>query len=286
MQFYKKDAQVFVPSSDNETDAFSRTTDLTVSAHPDDTESISYHAIEECFHKKDRHFSAIIVSDGAGCARTGEYADYSDEEMVAIRRVEQKKAAMIGEYSSLVMLDYTSSEVKDRENLHVVDDLYRLLMEMRPKRVYTQNLADKHDTHVATVIKTILAIRRMPKDSRPEKLYGCEAWRSLDWMKDERKIIFDVSRKPNLFAALFGVFDSQISGGKRYDEAIVGRRLANASFLESHQADTFTKAQYAMDLTPLIQNDDMETSDFILQYVSEFLEDVRKRVEKLESVKS
>ena len=38
-------------------------------------------------------------------------------------------------------------------------------------------------------------------------------------------------------ADLLRVFQSQIAGGKRYDLASLGRRLANATFFESHAVD-------------------------------------------------
>ena len=47
----------------------------------------------------------------------------------------------------------------------------------------------------------------------------------------------DVSGRDNLAAAMNGVFDSQIAGGKRYDLATIGRRAANATFFESHATD-------------------------------------------------
>jgi len=59
-------------------------------------------------------------------------------------------------------------------------------------------------------------------------------WRDLDWLVDSDKAPFDVSEHENLQAALLGVFDSQIAGGKRYDLASMGRRRANATYFESH----------------------------------------------------
>jgi hypothetical protein len=55
---------------------------------------------------------------------------------------------------------------------------------------------------------------------------GCEVWRDLDWLLDSDKVALDSSAKPELAAALLKVFDSQISGGKRYDLATLGRRAA------------------------------------------------------------
>ena len=68
-----------------------------------------------------------------------------------------------------------------------------LIGEARPAVVYTHNLADKHDTHVAVALRTLAAIRSLPADVRPAAFYGCEVWRDLDWMVDEDKVAFDVT---------------------------------------------------------------------------------------------
>jgi hypothetical protein len=121
-----------------------------------------------------------------------------------------------------------------------------------PRFVYTHNLADKHDTHVGVALKVIAAIRCLPEPDRPQKLFGCEVWRDLDWMVDSDKVPTDLTTHENLQAALLGVFDSQIAGGKRYDLASMGRRRAHATYYESHGVDISLGLSYAMDLTPLI----------------------------------
>ncbi len=155
-----------------------------------------------------------------------------------------------------------------------------LIKEMKPKHVYTHNLADKHDTHVSTALRTIAAIRRLPKEDRPQNLYGCEVWRSLDWLMDSDKIPFDLSGQENLQLALLGVFDSQISGGKRYDLASMGRRKANATYFESHGLDSTQGLSFGMDLTPLVVDDNLSISEFILAHLNRFSEDVTERIAK------
>ena len=80
--------------------------------------------------------------------------------------------------------------------------------------------------------------------------------------------------------ALLGVFDSQIAGGKRYDLASLGRRRANATYFESHGVDVSTGMSYAMDLTPLIQNDDMEIAGFVENHIRKFSKDVEDRLSR------
>jgi hypothetical protein len=101
------------------------------------------------------------------------------------------------------------------------------------------------------LIAVLTAVRSLPKDERPKIVYGCEVWRDLDWLCDEDRVLFDVSENPQLSKDICGVFESQISGGKRYDDAVLGRRTAHATFFATHSLDFATALQYAMDLTPL-----------------------------------
>jgi len=153
-------------------------------------------------------------------------------------------------------------------------------MAARPEIVFTHNLADKHDTHVAVAVKLINAIRALPKEFRPEKLYGGEVWRSLDWVNDSEKTVFDVTEHSNMAASLVSLFDSQVSGGKRYDLATQGRRMANATYFESHGTDNAESLMYAIDMTPLIEDDTLGISDFINSYIDNFKKDVNDRLEK------
>ena len=88
----------------------------------------------------------------------------------------------------------------------------------------------------------------------PKKVYGCEVWRDLDWLPDDDKQVLPVSARSNIAAALVGVFDSQVSGGKRYDLATAGRRLAHATYFASHGTDEESALNFAMDLTPLVED--------------------------------
>lgn len=262
----------YIPDGTDEETGISRTTHLAISAHQDDVEFMAYAPVAECFGQKDKHFGAIIVTDGAGSPRSGLYADYTDEEMKAVRIVEQKKAAFVGEYSFLAMLGYPSKAVKDAKNEKVVEELASLIRRARPKYLYTHNLAE---THVATALRVISALRKLAPEERPEKVYGCEVWRDLDWLCDEEKVYLDCGAHPNLMRCLSAVFDSQIVGGKRYDLAAEGRRLANATFSASHACDTYEALNYAMDLTPLMD----ETVD-IVAYILKFIDRFKGEVEE------
>lgn len=277
MNFNQPTADVFVPDNLPLEQALARTTHMAISAHHDDIEIMAAGAILECFQQQDKWFTGVVVSDGRGSPRDGLYAHYTDEEMRAVRIKEQRKAAYVGEYAAQVILDYPSREIKSGANQTVAADLSALLRAAHPQLVYTHNLADKHDTHVGVALKVIAAARALPPEMRPLKLFGCEVWRDLDWMVDEDKVAFDLSQHDALQAALLGVFDSQIAGGKRYDLASMGRRRANATYFASHGVDTALGLTYAMDLTPLLLDDSADPLEFVQQHIRNFARDVSER---------
>jgi LmbE family N-acetylglucosaminyl deacetylase len=281
MRFALDTAELFVPDGLPEAGALARTTHMSFGAHQDDIEIMAASAILECYQQTDKWFTGVVVTNGAGSPRADLYKDYTDDDMRTVRRKEQKKAAVIGEYAAQALLDFSSGAVKDASNAGPVGDIALLLKTARPKFVYTHNLGDKHDTHVGVAVRVVQACRVLPPELRPEKLFGCEVWRDLDWMIDEDKVPFDVSAHENLQAALLGVFDSQIAGGKRYDLASMGRRKAHATYYASHGVDATTGLTFGMDLTPLIQEPSLSIADFTQRFIDRFAAEIAGRLKKL-----
>jgi LmbE family N-acetylglucosaminyl deacetylase len=272
-------ADAFVPDGADLGVALARTTHLAVGAHQDDLEVMAAHGVLECFQNAARWFTGVVVTNGSGSARDFEYRDYSDERMMDVRLLEQRKAAYVGEYSAMLQLRHPSSAVKDVAARAVVDDLVGILQETRPEVVYTHNLADKHDTHVAVALRLITACQALPREARPRRIIGCEVWRDLDWLCDADKVVMPVDRHENLHAALLGVFDSQIAGGKRYDLATAGRRRAHATYFDSHGTDEHSALIWGMDLTPLLEGAD--PADLVRNYIARFEAEVAGRVARL-----
>ena len=272
-------ADVFVPDGTEIGAALSRTTHLAIGAHQDDLEFMAAHGVVECFQNPSRWFTGVVVTNGGGSARDFEYKDYSDERMMDVRQLEQRKAAFVGEYSAMLQLRHPSALVKDAAAPVVVQDLLNILRETRPEVVYTHNLADKHDTHVAVALRLIAACLELPADARPKRIIGCEVWRDLDWLCDPDKVAMPVDRHENLHAALMGVFDSQIAGGKRYDLATAGRRRAHATYFESHGTDEHSSLIWGMDLTPLLNGADPH--ELVKSYIARFEAEVAGRITRL-----
>lgn len=281
MQFHNPDADAFVPDGLPLDKALARTTHMAIGAHQDDLEIMAYHGIAECFGRDDQWFTGVVATNGAGSARSGIYERFTDEEMQQVRRREQRKAAYVGEYACQLQLNYTSSQVKDATQPALREDLVAVLRAARPRVVYLHNLADKHDTHVAVALRAIAALREVAGEFRPEKVYGCEVWRDLDWLQDEDKQALPVSARSNIAASLVGVFDSQVTGGKRYDLATAGRRLAHATYYASHATDVETALNFAMDLTPLIADATIPVEQYVLGFIDRFRCEVENRLAKL-----
>lgn len=281
MQFRKPTAEVYVPDGKTAAQALTRTTHLAIAAHQDDIEIMAMSGILDCFGQPDKWFTGCVVTDGAGSPRDGVYARYTDAEMMTVRRLEQKKAAMVGEYAAQVFLDYPSKEIKNPSETGPVDDLRSLLAACGAEVVYLHNLCDKHDTHIAVALRAIAALRQLPEGQRPRKLYGCEVWRDLDWLADADKVVFNCDGHENLAAALLGVFDSQIAGGKRYDLATLGRRRAHATYHQSHSVDAAQLINFGMDLTPLVRDIEIDPVEFACEHVARLEKDIRERIGKL-----
>ena len=277
MELHNATAEIFIPDRKPVPEALNRITHLGIGAHQDDLEFMAFHGIIECFRREDRWFGGVTCTNGAGSARTGPYAGFTDAQMMQVRRAEQNTAAVIGQYGAMVQLDYPSEVVKCGDDRHLASDLCRILDAARPEVVYTHNPADKHDTHVAVVVAVLQALRELGPGKAPRRVIGCEVWRNLDWMPDASKIVMDVSGHDNLAAALNGVFDSQITGGKRYDLATLGRRAANATFFDSHATDKASQVIFGMDLTPLIHDNPADVRDYVCSFIDRFRDDVCKR---------
>lgn len=273
-------ARLTIPDGLPVDQALARTTHLGIGAHQDDLEFMAFHGILACYDRTDRWFGGVTITDGRGSSRAGTFKDWSDDQIAAERIREQEAAAVLGQYSFIAQLGFGSAAVRDARQSAVRDDLRRLLEASRPEVVYLHNLADKHDTHVGCALRCIEAIRQLPLAERPQRAYGCEVWRDLDWLVDDEKTPMPVSDRPELARALNAVFATQIAGGKRYDLAVLGRRTANATFSNAHATDQESAMQWAMDLTPLVRDDGLDPVAYVTGFVDRLKADVVARIRK------
>lgn len=281
MRFSRPEADLFTLDGAAAAAALARVTHLCVAAHQDDIEILAFDGICDCLDQPDKKaFGGVVVTNGAGSPRIGVYSDFTDEQMQAVRREEQRAAARLGGYAIQLQLAHPSADVKTPGHPGVAADLAAIFSGCAPEVVYLHQPADKHDTHVAVFLRCIEALRALPAERRPQRVLGGEVWRDLDWLVDADKVALDAGRRPELAAALLKVFDSQVTGGKRYDLAALGRRLAHATFHTSHAADKFSGITWAMDLTPLVCEPTCDVADFALSHVDRLRADVAARLKR------
>src|SRR3954463_8727394 len=206
--FARPSSAIFVPDGMAPSDALARTTHLGVGAHADDLEIMAIHGILACYEQTERWFCGAVVTDGAGSPGT---VEHERAALAEIRRGEQERAATLGRYGAQIFLDYSSADVKEPRDDRVVTDLVALLRATRPEVVYTHALSDAHETHVAVALRLIAACRALAPAERPERVLGCEVWRDLDWLSPVDKVTLPADERPELQAALLGVFASQLA---------------------------------------------------------------------------
>jgi len=281
MKLSHPSADIYVPAAGLAPEAALRqVTHLCVGAHQDDIEIMAHAGITECLDTPGRAFGGVVVTNGAGSPRSGPYAHLSDLQMQAVRRDEQRRAAQLGHYAIQLQLAHPSADVKQPGHAGVAADLAAIFLGCTPEVVYLHNLADKHDTHVAVLLRCLEALRTLPPERRPRRVLGCEVWRDLDWLVDAEKVALDAGRHPALALDLLKAFDSQVSGGKRYDLATVGRRAAHATFNTSHATDRLEGITWAMDLTPLVTDPTLDVMGYARARVESLQADIAARIAK------
>ena len=274
MMFGHSKARLFVPDGAETEMALQRCSHMGIGAHQDDLEIMAFHGVLSCYDNADDWFCGVTCTEGTGGPRKEGLEQLSPEEVGVLRNQEQDKAAELGQYGAMIQLNYSSEVVKNKCKTDVVASLYDLLTAIQPRVVYTHNPADKHDTHVGVTIATLEAIRKMPIGQRPSEFYGCEVWQDLDWLNDNEKVRLDVSGNNGLAEALINCHAWQVTPAKRYDLATLGRRRANATYSDSHSNTPGTYVTHAMDLSPLILDDEINLQDFVAGKIHDFEQSV------------
>ena len=272
-----------IPDETPEIFALSRSTHLGIGAHQDDLEFMAFHGILACYDSEENWFTGVTCTDGAGSSRIGKFADFSDADMIRVRFDEQNAAADLGQYAAQYQLGYPSSVIKDPKNQELTYQLAEIITATRPHTIYAHQPADKHPSHLGTLHHTLAALRSLPAAQHPTTFIGCEVWRDLDWLPDEKKVAMDVSARPELAEKLNEVFQSQIAGGKNYHQAIMGRRSANATFSNPHATDAATQIAFGVDLMPLLKHPSLSLRDFTLNLIEQFKSEVQHALASLNS---
>jgi len=285
VKFAQTHADLFVPGGGNLASALASTTHLGIGAHPDDLEIMAFPGICACRNQKNLRFSGVVATNGAGSPRSGSSEKLSTAELVKARREEQRNAAVLGGYATILQLAHPSSEIRGAGRNALTADLLEILKDAKPKVVYLHNPADRHETHVAVLLASLAALRQLPPTDRPAEIYGCEVWGDLDWVPAERVIRLPCPAPADFGPSLLRVFRSQVDG-KRYDLAAAGRRRAQATLADAYSADQAEEVVLALDLKPLVENPKLTLAEFVSSLTGEFQKQTLERIRRLEASQS
>lgn len=257
LAFPPEGVDVLVP--DGELDAaLARARTVGIAAHADDLELAM--APSELEDGAATRFVGVTCTDGAGSPRAPGPGSLSSEEYVAVRRAEQRHAAQVGSYAAQIQLGHPSSDVASEQGRErLVEQLVDVLRAVRPHRVLTHTLTDRHATHIAVSLATIEACRRLSAEERPASLLGVEVWGALDWV--EGRVVLAVSDPADIATELVDCHVSQVSDAP-YGVAALGRRRANAVFGVPHEVGAYEQVTLAIDMTVLLDRD-MRVEDFV-----------------------
>ncbi len=282
MRFHNPQADLFVPDGvERKRCAFPHHPSVDFRApgrHRD--HGLSRH--RQCFGRSDQWFTGVVVTNGAGSPRTGIYGHYTDEEMQRVRLREQRKAAYVGEYACVIQLGYSSSAVKDPNNAGVREDLLAIFRLAKPEVVYLHNPG--RQARYARGQRPCGPSRRCASWARsfvPRRSTAAKCGATWTGCRTRTSRCCRSPRRPTWRPRWWALFDSQVSGGKRYDLATAGRRLANATYYASHATDVETALTYAMDLTPLIEDPGLSVAAYTLGFIDKLKADVEARLKKL-----
>lgn len=280
-------ASIFIPDRSEADIAFqsAHQGSIGIGAHQDDLEIFAIHGIGRAYTGDTPKFVGVTVTSGDGSPRKGPFADYTNEEMMETRKAEQDEAATIGKYAAQIQLGYKSNEIKGKEpqkGAQLAYDIREILLKIHPSIVYVHNPFDKHETHLAITRATLQALRQLPKDKQPDKVYGCEVWRGLDWLMNDNKTALDISGYLDLQRQLINCHRSQIAGSKNYTDATIGRELANATFLGSHELEEAIAMTYAVDLTPFLSDQSLTMENFLDMHLKPFVDELASKAKEYE----
>ena len=93
-------------------------------------------------------------------------------------------------------------------------------------------------------------------------------------------MIFDTSEYPEVASGVITAFESQCTPLKRFDLAALGRRLGNATFQAPRDNDVTNSCNIGVDLTPLIQQPELDIEEFTLELIRSFYRETQELIER------
>lgn len=204
---------------------------LVISPHPDD-DVIGCGGTIYKYHLNGAEVTSVYMTDGRkgkpGC---------DEDEVVSIRRGEVKKASAIVGIGSLIFLDNRDSELSS--NPKTIEELSKIIKELKPEAVFLPFLLDNHPDHIAT---NNIFIQATKNYNGTMACFGYEIWTPLS----APNCIVDITHQIEVKRKALEQFRIQLEQFN-FIEAVIGlsRYRGTMHMLSDKYAEVFLKCTLA-----------------------------------------
>ncbi len=186
-------------------------------------EVISSAHISDILCEGNRSFVGVITRTPHDVLPCGDYEAYSENDMVSVRLHESIKAANIGSYQALYLLNDGELEEVNEE---LVNDYYDLLFTYKPDIVYTYSPLDRNKEHIISLKALLLALSKL-EDYFPEHIYAVH-FDGEGYIFDEEDIVhLDVDSRYDIINSMLSVYVSLSEAGNALYAADTAFDLVN-----------------------------------------------------------
>lgn len=204
---------------------------LCIAGECGDVERLGLGGVIDALYNPNKSFVGVVTRAPHDIQNGGRYGLYSPADMIDIRLAEQQKAANIGSYGSIYVLNYQSYE--DRES--IIEDYVSLFKAYRPEIVYTYSPFEKDPAKIEVMKMVITALGRIEDGYRPQVIYGSYLGASLDLLADGQSVSLGLDSKVEYAYSVLDIYDSANENGENWDVALDAFDLSGIDTVEKLQ---------------------------------------------------
>ena len=236
---------------------------LVISPHPDDDVLGAGGTMAGAADQGKAVFS-VYITDGRGSPRKDE--SITDDAMAALREKEAMFALQAVGAVGGFFLKRRSEDLAGEMGRRTEKELVEILQFIHPEEVFLPAPYERHRTHQRCTHMSINALR-MAGDLKAT-LLGYSLWGAF-W-GEKKRVVRDISPfiKKKVEAVI--AHASQIHY-KSYQQGVLGKNNYEAIFWESHEIQKAAFVEIFLDMTELLEKQDLTLPDFIRQDVEAFI---------------
>lgn len=221
-----KNAMKYVPTSAKDGAIVS----ICLVANITDIEVLGAGGVIDSLYNPNKSFVGVVAYNPKGVPNAGLYSLYNPQDMIRIRQGEQQKAANIGSYNSVYLLNHEEGEEDIEEN--IISDFVGLIKAYKPEVIYTYSPFELDPTKIAIMKCVIIALSRIVDDYSPKAVYGVYTEGSLTFVPLDKLVDLGVESKIGFAYSLLDVYDSASEAGEILDPATDAIDLTNISDID------------------------------------------------------